>query len=295
MFRKTALLILLLATLCSPAYSQGAVVDFLLSGLQTMSNGGALSGGKVYSYTAGTTNAKLLYTDKALTTAATNPLILDTDGRAVVYGSGLYKFIVKDQYDVTIFTADNVEINGISSILDDPIDPFGTTLTQTNLAVTNETIASATIANLVVTSGVVLNGLSANNTKITSVATATARTDAVNLGQIQDFAFGANPISIGSATLTATNSTLVFNYPIDTTYLKLNGWDAVGYNSDQLILGNATTTRTLLAGVANIQSGTPASSTASGTVGDVSYDANYLYICPVTDTWMRIASSSTAW
>lgn len=47
---------------------------------------------------------------------------------------------------------------------------------------------------------------------------------------------------------------------------------------------------TFLNSVINIATtNTPASSSASGTLGDICYDSNYLYICIATNTWKRIA------
>ena len=37
----------------------------------------------------------------------------------------------------------------------------------------------------------------------------------------------------------------------------------------------------------SISSGTPASSTATGTKGEVKYDASYVYICIATNSWIR--------
>jgi len=37
------------------------------------------------------------------------------------------------------------------------------------------------------------------------------------------------------------------------------------------------------------QSKTPASSSATGTAGQIAWDANYLYVCVTTDTWKRVA------
>lgn len=39
----------------------------------------------------------------------------------------------------------------------------------------------------------------------------------------------------------------------------------------------------------------PTSSTDTGNEGDLSYDANYLYICTATNTWNRIAYDATTW
>jgi hypothetical protein len=40
--------------------------------------------------------------------------------------------------------------------------------------------------------------------------------------------------------------------------------------------------------LSTISSGTPASSTATGTKGEVKYDSSYVYICIATNSWIRI-------
>jgi len=34
---------------------------------------------------------------------------------------------------------------------------------------------------------------------------------------------------------------------------------------------------------------TPASASATGTQGEIAWDANYIYVCVATDTWKRVA------
>lgn len=72
------------------------------------SNGDPLSGGKLYTYEAGTVTAKRTFSDKGLSTPNTNPIILDSRGEAIVYGSGDYKFILKNSADSLIWTFDNL-------------------------------------------------------------------------------------------------------------------------------------------------------------------------------------------
>ena len=82
-------------------------------------NGNPLSGGKLYTYQAGTTTAAITYTTSAGTTAHTNPIILDSAGRIPSGGEvwlstvSSYKFILKNSSDVTIATWDNLD--GINS------------------------------------------------------------------------------------------------------------------------------------------------------------------------------------
>jgi len=76
-------------------------------------NGDPLVGGKVYSYEAGTSTAKSTYSDAGLTTANTNPIILDSRGEADVYlASGGTKLVVKTSADVTVWTIDNLSVSG---------------------------------------------------------------------------------------------------------------------------------------------------------------------------------------
>jgi hypothetical protein len=75
--------------------------------------GAVLTGGKLYTYLAGTTTPETTYTTSAGNVARTNPVVLDSAGR--VPGSGeiwispiSYKFILKDSNDVLIATYDNI-------------------------------------------------------------------------------------------------------------------------------------------------------------------------------------------
>ena len=77
-------------------------------------NGNPLSGGKLYTYVAGTTTPLATYTTYAGNIANTNPVILDSAGRASVWlGAGSYKFVLKDSSDVLIYTTDNIVNAGL--------------------------------------------------------------------------------------------------------------------------------------------------------------------------------------
>ena len=43
--------------------------------------------------------------------------------------------------------------------------------------------------------------------------------------------------------------------------------------------------------IINVPNGTPASSSATGTIGTIEWDASYIYVCVDTDTWKRAALS----
>lgn len=71
-------------------------------------NGNPLSGGLVYTYAAGTTTPKATYTDQGGLTQSSNPIVLDSAGRATWWIEGAYKYVVKDSLGNTIRTTDNV-------------------------------------------------------------------------------------------------------------------------------------------------------------------------------------------
>jgi len=75
--------------------------------------GAVLTGGKLYTYAAGTTNPLVSYTTSAGNVARTNPVVLDAAGRVSSGGeiwitSVPYKFVLTDSTDVLIATYDNI-------------------------------------------------------------------------------------------------------------------------------------------------------------------------------------------
>jgi hypothetical protein len=86
---------------------------FAGAGAQFFDNSGViLTGGKIYTYLAGTTTPAATYTSSSGSTAQANPIILDSSGRVpgeIWLTSGVvYKFVVKTSTDVLIGTYDNI-------------------------------------------------------------------------------------------------------------------------------------------------------------------------------------------
>jgi hypothetical protein len=88
-------------------------------------NGNPLSGGKLFTYLAGTTTPIAVYTSEAATTAHPNPIILDSAGRVPTGEIWLkegdtpyYKFVVKTSTDVLLNTYDFVPGTYNSEILE---------------------------------------------------------------------------------------------------------------------------------------------------------------------------------
>lgn len=77
-------------------------------------NGNPLTGGKIYTYAAGTTTPVVTYTTNSDAAPHTNPIVLDSAGRVPSGGeiwlsTGVgYKFVVKTSTDVLIATYDNI-------------------------------------------------------------------------------------------------------------------------------------------------------------------------------------------
>jgi hypothetical protein len=68
-----------------------------------------LVGGKLYSYSAGTTTPLATFTSEAGTTPNTNPIILNSRGEAEVWlGTSSYKFKLTTATDVEVWTVDNI-------------------------------------------------------------------------------------------------------------------------------------------------------------------------------------------
>lgn len=104
-------------------------------------SGNPLTGGKIYTYGAGTTTPAATYTTSAGTVANTNPIILDAAGRTpneIWLPVGvLYKFVVKTSTDVLIGTFD-----GLPAIN----DPYSINSLLGSVTGTNTIAATATPA-----------------------------------------------------------------------------------------------------------------------------------------------------
>jgi hypothetical protein len=86
---------------------------------QFFTNSGVpLTGGKLYTYAAGTTTPQVTYTSSSGVTAHTNPIILDSAGRVpggeIWLSAPPYKFVLNTSTDVLIATYDN--ISGIGAV-----------------------------------------------------------------------------------------------------------------------------------------------------------------------------------
>ena len=84
-------------------------IESLLTGLVHPTTGLQMTGGTAYFYSAGTSNAKNVWTEKEKTNPYTS-YALSVIGGAQLYGDGEYKIVVKDADGVTCYTWDNVRL-----------------------------------------------------------------------------------------------------------------------------------------------------------------------------------------
>lgn len=83
-------------------------------------NAGVLGAGyKLYTYASGTTTPATVYQNRAGTVAHTNPIVLDVRGEAQIYltpGTN-YRYVLKTDQDVTVWTQDDIEANPLATDL----------------------------------------------------------------------------------------------------------------------------------------------------------------------------------
>lgn len=112
---KRNLAIFLLAFLSVSAWGQVNYALMPMPKLQFFDpNGAPLAGGKVHTYSAGTTSPLATYTDSTGLAQNTNPIILDASGSASIWlGPSLYRIELDDANDVLIWSQDNVSSNNL--------------------------------------------------------------------------------------------------------------------------------------------------------------------------------------
>ena len=105
--------------------SLGVQIESLWRGLHD-EDGNPLAGGFVYTYESGSsTTAKATYTDSALTTQSTNPIALDSEGRALVFAtSGQYRFVINDSSGTTLRTLDGLTYQPVEGTVYLDVDSY---------------------------------------------------------------------------------------------------------------------------------------------------------------------------
>ncbi|WP_263415354.1 hypothetical protein [Terriglobus albidus] len=110
MFRSTALRLALLLFAGWPACAQTIYPPINMPVFRALdANGKPLSGGKLYTYIAGSSTPQNTYADSGGTSPNTNPVILNSTGAAKIFlASQNYKFVLQDSNGVQQWTVDNI-------------------------------------------------------------------------------------------------------------------------------------------------------------------------------------------
>jgi len=220
-----------------------------------------LSGGKIYTYAAGTTTALATYTSSAGTQVNPNPIILDSGGRLPedmwLTAGSTYRFVLTDSDNVQIGAYDNIPGINDGSVISLPFSSitakpttlagYGITdsITAATAAATYAPIASPTFTG---TPQIPDNASSSTNYPVGyREAPRNAQTGNYTLV----LADRGKSVVMGDGTATALTATIPANsavaFPIGTVIIFVN-LNTVGLSiaitTDTLTLANSTTTGT---------------------------------------------------
>lgn len=205
-------------------------------------SGQVLTGGKIYTYLAGTTTPAVTYTTNSGLIAQPNPIILNAAGRVPDSGEiwvtdgTTYKFVLKDQNDVLIATYDNlVGIN--SNFVNYSGQEETQTATQSQTVFTLATLSYKPATNNLL---VFINGskqvLGTNFTETSS--TVVTFVDGLNVGDVVNFstATSVNTIPFIAPNATTTQKNAITGAAIgqvlfDTTLQKLCVYTSTGWKT----------------------------------------------------------------
>jgi hypothetical protein len=197
--------------------------------------GSVLTGGKLYTYAAGTTTPQTTYTTYRGNVARTNPIILDAAGRVSDGGeiwitANAYKFVLKDSNDVLIATWDNINNSGPLVFTIDDFTGNGVTLSFTlTTAPYSENVTFVYINGIYQNKNVY--SVSTNTLTFSSAPPSTSSIEVMYLPTVQDFNLnnftgtGATTVFTLVGTPFNENSTFVF---INGIYQQKNTYTVVG-------------------------------------------------------------------
>ena len=220
--------------------------------------GNPLAGGKIFTYTAGTTTPQATYTSVSGGTANTNPIVLDSEGRVpneIWLTQGVtYKFVLQTSTNVLIGTYD--DISGVNDLTVSGIawaNVTGTPTTLSGYGITDAYTKTASdakfapIANPTFTGTVLIPDNAPSNTNYPAgYRDAPLNSKTGNYTLIASDAGKTITMSGTSLTLTIPASASV-PFPTGTVFIAINLNSSplsIAITSDTLTLVNSTTTGT---------------------------------------------------
>lgn len=194
------------------------------AGAQFFDNdGNVLSGGKIYTYVAGTNTPQTTYTTYAGNIAHSNPIILNSSGRVPtgeiwLEVTKIYKFVVTTSTDVLIGTYDNIIGPSTISYTVDDFSGNGSTLTFTLTAAPSSKDSTF----------VYINGVYQNKSTYSVSGTSLTFSAAPPLNSTIEVMYVQAVQDIGLNDFTGNGSTTVFTltiapYSENATFVFING------------------------------------------------------------------------
>jgi hypothetical protein len=217
-------------------------------------DGKPLVGGKVYTYQSGTATPLATYQDEAQTILNTNPVILDSNGDAVIrlLEDQSYRIVVKDSLDSLIETTDDVRANVTSAVASGYLKKTGaaqsvsSVVTFTSSPKAPTPTADDDVANKAYVLGAVAQGIAGNsrNLKIDYPGTGHAFTVTADALTVKNAAEAYRTLRNVSLTINASS---VGANGLDTGALAISTWYYV------YVIWNETT----VAGLVSLSSSAP--------------------------------------
>lgn len=221
-------------------------------------DGVVLSGGKIFTYAAGTTTPQNTYTSVLGTTANSNPIILDSGGRLpedMWLSEGIkYRFVLTDSSNVQIGEYD--DIAGVNDISTETIawsTITGTPTTVSGYGITNALTTTAAAATYAPIASPTFTGtplIPDNDSVVTNYAVGYREAPQVSKTANYQLVLAdrGKSILMNGTSLTLTipaNSAVAF--PVGTVIIIVNVNStalSIGITTDTLTLANSTTTGT---------------------------------------------------
>jgi len=226
-------------------------------------DGTPLVGGKIYTYSAGTTTPLATYTDSGGLTANTNPIILDSLGQASIWltTSVSYKFSVYTSANVLLYTVDSIAapVDYLTFASPPPIGNTTpntgafTTLTATTGTITTVNATTATVSGVTTTGTLTFSG-GGSMTKPSEAAiksiSASAASSALTISA------SALSLDFRSTTLTSGTVTTVSGTPANLVVPSTATLGTVSAVQSRLIVLALNNAGTIELAVVNISGGT---------------------------------------
>ena len=232
---------------------------FAGAGAQFFTDDGAvLSGGKIFSYAAGTTTPETTYTSSAGTVANANPIILDSDGRLPndmwLSEDTTYRFVLQDSDDVQLGSYDNIPGINDGSLLSVPFSSItGKPTTLAGYGITDGITASTAASTYAPIASPTFTGTPQTpDNAATSTNWAVGYREAPQNSQTGNYtlvlADRGKSVVMNGTSLTLTipaNGTVAFPVGTVLIIINLNATSlSIGITTDTLTLANSTTTGT---------------------------------------------------